>query len=415
MVLADPALRWIRGNRDLRIFRSRRRARNSPDHSTLPHGDATGVIHLEGVETRYEPDEPRVLSGFDLLVQQGEAVALLGPSGVGKTTALRTIAGFERVLGGYVRIGGRLVASPFIHVPPEERNLGLVFQSYALFPHLTVEENISFGIRGKSGSVKPGHVGEVMEMCGLTELRSRAVQELSGGQQQRVAIARAIAPDNVAILMDEPFSNLDPGLVNRLRRQVRRIIQESNMTAILVTHDRETAFLTSDRIAVMHEGKVAQVGTAEEIYARPKTRHVARTIGHGAFIRGNWRAGLVFTEAGSFPATSANGVAPRDGEEVLALMRASELRLRAHDTPGASEDGYFPSLASAVPCGEDCRCAARIASREFHGDFTNFEVMLPSGARLRVRRRSHISSPPDGSAVTIETVPGASVIVYPAD
>ena len=365
--------------------------------------------------TRYEPDEPRVLSGFNLLVQQGEAVALLGPSGVGKTTALRTIAGFERVLDGYVRIGGRLVASQFIHVPPEERNLGLVFQSYALFPHLTVEENIRFGIRGKMESAKRGQVGEVIEMCGLTDLRARAVQELSGGQQQRVAIARAIAPDNVAILMDEPFSNLDPGLVNRLRREVRRIIQESNMTAILVTHDRETAFLTSDRIAVMHDGKVAQVGTAEEIYARPKTQHVARTIGHGTFIRGTWRAGQVFTEAGTFPAASANGVVPRDGEEVQALMRASELRLRAHDTQGASEDGYSPGLAIAAPCGADCRCAARISSREFHGDFTNFEVKLPSGATLRVRRRSHSSSPPDGSAVTIETVPGATVTVYSAD
>ena len=396
------------------MFRSRRRVRNTPDRSTVPHGDATGVIHLEGVQTQYERDEPRVLSGFDLLVQQGEAVALLGPSGVGKTTALRTIAGFERVLDGYVRIGGRLVASPFIHVPPEERNLGLVFQSYALFPHLTVDENISFGIRGKSESAKRAQVGEVMEMCGLSELRTRAVQELSGGQQQRVALARAIAPDNVAILMDEPFSNLDPGLVNRLRREVKRIIHESNKTAIMVTHDRETAFLTSDRIAVMDDGKVAQVGTAEEIYAHPKTREVARTIGHGTFIPGTWRAGVVFTEAGSFPATSA-GVAPRDGGEVHALMRASELRLRAHDTRGATEDGYLPSLSATVPCGADCRCAARISSREFHGDFTNFEVKMPSGATLRVRRRSHIASPPDGSAVTIETVPGASVMVYPTE
>lgn len=399
----------------MRILRARHRVRNSPDHSTVPHGAATGVIHLEGVQTQYEQDEPRVLSGFDLLVQQGEAVSLLGPSGVGKTTALRTIAGFERVLDGYVRIGGRLVGSPFIHVPPEERNLGLVFQSYALFPHLTVEENVSFGIRGKSDSVKRGQVGEVMEMCGLSDLRTRAVQELSGGQQQRVALARAIAPDNVAILMDEPFSNLDPGLVNRLRREVKRIIHESNMTAILVTHDRETAFLTSDRIAVMHDGKVAQVGTAEEIYASPKTRQVARTIGHGTFIRGTWRGGRVFTEAGSFPAASANGVAPRDGEEVHALMRASELRLRAHDSQGATEDGYLPSLSATVPCGADCRCAARIASREFHGDFTNFEVKLPSGATLRVRRRSHSSSPPDGSPVTIETVPGAFVMVYPTE
>ena len=393
----------------------RRRARNSPDQSTMRHGTETGVIHLEGVLTRYEAGQPHVLSGFDLLVHQGETVALLGPSGVGKTTALRAIAGFEHVLGGYVRIGGRLVASPFIHLPPEERNLGLVFQSYALFPHLTVEENIRFGMRKISDLDKRRKVDEVMEMCGLARYRARAVHELSGGQQQRVALARAIAPNNVAILMDEPFSNLDPSLVNRLRRQVKTIIHESNMTAILVTHDRETAFLTSDRIAVMHDGKVAQVGTAEEVYARPSTMHVARTIGRGAFISGTWRRGKVFTEAGQFPASVANGNPPRDGAEVRALMRASELRIRAHDEPGASEDGYLPPITQSAPCGADCKCAARIVSREFHGEFTDFELRLPSGDSLRVRRRSHRSNPPDGTAVTIETVPGATVTVYPVD
>lgn len=396
-------------------WRGRHRARNSPDQSTIPHGDATGVIHLDGVLTRYEAGQPHVLSGFDLLVHQGETVALLGPSGVGKTTALRAIAGFERVLGGYVRIGGRLVASPFIHVPPEERNLGLVFQSYALFPHLSVEDNIRFGMRDMSDSDRRRKVGEVIEMCGLTRFSTRAVHELSGGQQQRVALARAIAPNNVAILMDEPFSNLDPGLVNRLRRQVKSIIRESNMTAILVTHDRETAFLTSDRIAVMHDGKVAQVGTAAEVYDRPLTMHVARTIGRGTFISGTWRSGVVFTEAGQFPASVANGKVPLEGAEVRALMRASELRIRAHDEPGASEDGYAPSVARYAPCGADCKCAARIVSHEFHGDFTDFEVRLRSGDTLRVRRRSHAYSPPDGAAVTIETVPGESVTVYPVD
>ncbi len=371
------------------------------------------MIHLESVKTRYHPDDPPVLDGFDLRVRHGESLTLLGPSGVGKTTALRVIAGFERVIDGYVRIGGRLVGSPFIHVPPHERHLGLVFQSYALFPHLTVEQNVKFGMRDMSVDHKNRRAGEIMEMCGLSAFSGRTVHELSGGQQQRVALARAIAPDSVAILMDEPFSNLDPGLVNQLRRQVRTIIKEAGTTAILVTHDRETAFLTSDRIAIMRGGQIEQIGTPKEVYARPVSPQTARIVGRSAFIPGTWRSGRVFTEAGDFPASPANGSTPSDGSDVLALMRASELRLRRHDTVGEGEGDLF-SL-TAAPCGTDCRCVARIASREFHGDFTDFEVLLPSGDSFRVRSRTHASEQPDGAPVTIQTVQGAKVIVYPAE
>ena len=174
---------------------------------------AAGAIHLEQVQTRYHPDEPPVLSGFNLQVQDGEVVCLLGPSGVGKTTALRVIAGFERVINGYVRLGGRLVGSPFLHIPPHQRDLGLVFQSYALFPHLSVSQNVQFGIKKSSDSYKRRRTSEILEMCGIGEYADRGVHELSGGEQQRVALARAIAPDSVAVLLDEPFSNLDPSLV----------------------------------------------------------------------------------------------------------------------------------------------------------------------------------------------------------
>ncbi len=367
---------------------------------------------MEAVETRYHPDEPPVLNRFDLRVRHGETVSLLGPSGVGKTTALRVIAGFERVASGYVRIDGRLVGSPFIHVPPDERGLGLVFQSYALFPHLSVAANVAFGMRGMSAVAKRARANEIMEICGIAEYGDRAVHDLSGGQQQRVAIARAIAPDSIAVLMDEPFSNLDAGLVNQLRVQVRKIIRDAEKTALLVTHDRETAFLASDRIAVMRAGMVEQIGAPETVYARPVSMHVARAVGSSAFLPGTWRSSRVFTEAGDFPAVPANGEKLRDGSDVLALMRASELRLRRHGTSGDEEDGYF---RMAAPCSADCRCAARIAAREFHGDFTNFEVRLPSGAMFHVRSRRYASEQPDGAPVTVETIRGARVIVYPTD
>ena len=397
----------------MKLFRRPKKFETSLGQPRLNRPGGTGAIHLDNVQTRYHPDEPPVLNGFNLEVQDGEIVCLLGPSGVGKTTALRVIAGFERVINGYVRLGGRLVGSPFIHVPPHERALGLVFQSYALFPHLTVAQNVQFGIRDASDAEKRRRTFEILEMCGISEYADRGVHELSGGEQQRVALARAIAPDSIAVLLDEPFSNLDPSLVGQLRRQVKEIIHGAGKTAILVTHDRETAFLTSDRVAVMRSGRVAQIGTAEEVYANPASPHVARTIGRSSFIRGTYRNGSVFTEAGEFPAIAANGYELKDGEEVEALMRASELRLRRHDTRGEEEDGW--TLEPFAPCGIDCRCVARIASREFHGEFTDFSVRLPSGDTFRVRNRTYAALLPDGAPVTITVVRGAKVIVYPID
>ena len=179
--------------------------------------EETGVIHLQGVECRYPGAESPAIKDFNLLVRPGEFVSILGRSGAGKTTALRVVAGFEQVSDGYVRVGGQLVGSSFVHVPPDKRRIGLVFQDYALFPHLTVAKNVEFGLKELPESERASRIAPVLKMVGMSGYESRYVHELSGGQQQRVAIARALAPDPVALLLDEPFSNLDRQLRAALR------------------------------------------------------------------------------------------------------------------------------------------------------------------------------------------------------
>jgi iron(III) transport system ATP-binding protein len=197
------------------------------------------------------------LDHFSLDVWEGGVVTILGPSGCGKTTALRVIAGFENA-GGSVEIHGRTVLGPGVHVPPERRRVGMVFQDYALFPHMTVDGNVAYGLPRNDRAPR---VGEVLELVGLTGLESRMPNELSGGQQQRVALARALAPKPEVILLDEPFSNLDASLRDRVRRELRTILTEARTTAVFVTHDQEEALATSDIVAVMREGRVLQADT----------------------------------------------------------------------------------------------------------------------------------------------------------
>ncbi|MDA0677197.1 MAG: ABC transporter ATP-binding protein, partial [Chloroflexi bacterium] len=205
------------------------------------------VLQVEDVTVQYDAASTPALSHFDFEVKAGEFVSLLGSSGAGKTTALRVIAGFERIRSGYVRIGGRLVESAFAHVPPDRRRVGLVFQDYALFPHLTVQGNIEFGLSGMDSARKKSQVAKMIDVTGLNGLEGRYTHELSGGQQQRVALARALAPNPVAMLLDEPFSNLDRQLSSTLRRDVKSILREAGATAVLVTHDREEALALADR------------------------------------------------------------------------------------------------------------------------------------------------------------------------
>lgn len=226
-----------------------------------------------------------MIEDFTLCVDQGEFVALLGASGCGKTTVLRLIAGFDHPDGGIIEIAGRPVAGPGLFVPPEHRRVGMVFQEYALFPHLNVEQNIGYGLRRDPS--RTYRVQEVLDLVGLSSLGARMPNELSGGQQQRVALARALAPRPDVVLLDEPFSNLDAGLRVRLRGEIRDILRRAGATAIFVTHDQEEALSLADRVALMRHGQIIQVAPPDAIYRLPATREIAQFVGEANFVPGH--------------------------------------------------------------------------------------------------------------------------------
>ena len=273
--------------------------------------------------------------------------------------------------------------------------VGLVFQDYALFPHLTVAKNVEFGLKGLPSEEKKARIVPVLEMVGMSGYESRYVHELSGGQQQRVAIARALAPDPVALLLDEPFSNLDRQLRAALRRDIKRIVTETGATTLLVTHDREEALATSDRIAVMGDRYIEQIGTPEEVYQNPVSASVARLVGPCELMLGTYRGGRVETEAGTFGARWSGSAVTGQGQSkrVLALMRASELEIEAAKAADST--------------------SAIIASREFQGEFTEYTVRLASGVLIRVRRRA-ANGLAQGQRVKVRTRNNSEVIVFDA-
>jgi iron(III) transport system ATP-binding protein len=243
------------------------------------------------------------VEGFDLDVRDGEILALLGPSGCGKTTALRLVAGLERPDAGTVEIRGRRVAGDGAWVPPERRRVGLVFQDWALFPHLDVRANVAFGLDRPS----PDRIEALLELVHLAGLADRMPHELSGGQQQRVAVARALAPEPDLLLLDEPFSNLDAQLRADVRTEVRDVLRATGTTAVLVTHDQEEALSVADRVAVMLHGRVRQVGTPFEVYAAPADGRVARLLGDANLLPATARAGRVAFAFGDVSASLADG------------------------------------------------------------------------------------------------------------
>jgi iron(III) transport system ATP-binding protein len=281
-------------------------------------------VRLDSVHKSFGPT--RAVAGVSLEVRGGELVAVLGPSGCGKTTLLRLIAGFERPDAGRVESGDEVLAGPGAWVPPERRRVGMVFQDYALFPHLTVERNVSFGLERRPREERRTLTRTTLELVGLQHKGDRYPHELSGGERQRVALARALAPEPEVVLLDEPFSNLDATLRADLRREVELILRDAGATALLVTHDQEEALSLADRLAVMREGRIVQVGAPEDVYARPADRWSAQFLGEVNVLSGVARGGGVETELGVFDLAAPD--APTAGALHVAV-RPEQLELRA--------------------------------------------------------------------------------------
>lgn len=280
---------------------------------------AARAVTVAGVHKRFDADP--VLEDVSLEVAPGEALALLGPSGCGKTTMLRIIAGLERPDEGTVRVADRDVAGSGIWVPPEKRSVGLVFQDWALFPHMTVAKNVGYGL--PRGERDGNRVDEALAMVGLDGLGDRMPDTLSGGQQQRAALARALAPRPGVLLLDEPFSNLDTALRVEVRSEVHRLLHDLGITSIYVTHDQEEAFVLGDRVAVMHEGRIEQVASPVELYTAPATRWVAGFVGGAAFLPADAAGTSAASAIGSIPLQR-----PAAGR-VEVLLRPEQLRLGA--------------------------------------------------------------------------------------
>ncbi|MDH3326534.1 MAG: ABC transporter ATP-binding protein, partial [Gammaproteobacteria bacterium] len=282
----------------------------------------TVLLELKNIECRYGNDV--AVKNFSMRVREGNLVCLLGPSGCGKSTILRAIAGLESIQSGEIILSGNSVSSSTSTVPAEKRQLGMVFQDYALFPHMTIESNICFGLRQESSAEKRKLTTEMIEIVGLQGLEHRYPHELSGGQQQRVALARALIVKPKLILMDEPFSNLDVELRERLSNEVRCILKDQGVTGILVTHDQAEAFAVADMIGVLYDNKLQQWDTAYNLYHDPANRFVADFIGRGKFLRGIMRShGMIETELGSFSGDRAYDWPT--GTEVDVLVRPDDV------------------------------------------------------------------------------------------
>jgi iron(III) transport system ATP-binding protein len=349
-------------------------------------GVAVASVELRGLTKRYGP--LAVVDSVSLTIEHGLLVCLLGPSGCGKTTTLRLIAGFVEPSEGEIVVGDRVVSSPGRALPPERRNMSMIFQSYALWPHMTVADNVAYGLtlRKRPREEIAKKVAAILATTKLTALADRYPGELSGGQQQRVSLARALIVEPETLLLDEPLSNLDANLREEMRFEVRRLHDQYRYTTVYVTHDQSEAMTTADLIAVMNAGRIEQLGPPQEIYDRPRSEFVARFIGASNVIAGQALDGSHVSIA---------GVALRCVGAALKPGAAAAISIRQHEL----------ALAVAPPAGENENVLAATVTRNvFLGNSRDYMVELADGTPLRAVTSPRESIPP-GTKVWLHLPP----------
>jgi len=328
-------------------------------------------LQVSQLQVRYAGQSQAAVKDVSFGLRAGDIGVLIGPSGCGKTTLLRAVAGLEPASGGQIKLGGHIVSSAQASVPAEKRRIGMVFQDYALFPHLNVRRNVAFGIHDWPQAQRDARVTEVLEWVGLPETQQRYPHELSGGQQQRVALARALAPKPQLLLLDEPFSNLDVDLRERLAHEVRGILKAAGATALFVTHDQLEAFAIGDMIGVMHEGTLHQWDDAYSLYHRPATRFVAEFIGHGVFA----------------PAT----LIEVNGQTVVQTALGELSNIAECPLPSAFESGQCDVLLRAddIVHDDDAPVKAEILRKAFRGSEFLYTLRLAGGQTVQAHVPSH--------------------------
>lgn len=344
----------------------------------------SAILQLDNLTKCYSSQLPAAVNHVSFHLNIGDILGLLGPSGCGKTTLLRLIAGFEKAEEGRLWLNGQMIASARRWTSPEQRMIGMVFQDFALFPHLSVADNVTFGLQQDkhlSPKVKQQRQFEVLQLVGLVGMENRYPHELSGGQQQRVALARALAPRPQLVLLDEPLSNLDVQVRLRLRQELRDILKTAGTTAIFVTHDQEEALAIADQVAVMRQGCIEQMGTPEDIYQHPQSRFVAEFVTQANFLEAHRQSNGWQTEVGCFTASEPVDLTSTAYNQAVVMIRQEDLILQPDQT------------ASTI-----------IRDRQFLGREYRYCLKTPSGQELHARSLSS-QALPIGTSVSLSVVP----------